>query len=87
MEIKEIREEIDSIDKELVALFLRRMDCSAKVAKYKRENGLPILDPKREEELLKRISAQAGAEFEQYAKKLYFTILELSREYQQKLNS
>ncbi len=77
-----MREEIDSIDKELVSLFIKRMNCSAEVAEYKREHGMPVLDASRERALLNKISELAGEDFEDYARTLYSTILSLSRSYQ-----
>ena len=48
MSLKPIRDEIDEIDKELVELFKRRMECSKKVARFKMENGMQIFNPERE---------------------------------------
>ena len=84
MELEEIRNEIDSIDNELVSLFIRRMNCSAKVAEYKKENNLPVLDASRERALMNKISELSGEEFEEYSRTLYSTILSLSRSYQHK---
>ncbi len=84
MKLEEIRNEIDSIDEELVSLFIRRMNCAEEVAKYKKENNLPILDASRERALLNKISDLAGEEFEEYTRTLYSTILSLSRSYQHK---
>ena len=84
MELKELRKNIDEIDRELVDLFVRRMSVSAEVAEYKREAGMPVLDPARERALLERISEMSGEEFERYARTLYSTILDLSRSYQHK---
>lgn len=83
MELKELRQQIDEIDRELVALFLRRMNCSAKIAEYKRNNKLPVLDSQREAALLERVSALSGEELSGYTAELYRAILSLSREYQQ----
>ena len=85
MELNQLRQEIDEIDRELVSLFIRRMNCSAGVAEYKREHGLPVLDASRERALLAKISELSGKEFEEYTAELYKTILSLSRDYQQKL--
>ena len=82
MELKELREQIDLVDRELVDLFLRRMNLSAEVAEYKRENHLPVLDPSRERALLEKISDLSGEEFESYTRTLYASILDLSRSYQ-----
>ena len=87
MELNEIRNEIDSIDKELVTLFIRRMNCSKDVAEYKKEHNLPILDASRERALLTKISELSGEEFEEYSRTLYSTILSLSRSYQHKASA
>ncbi len=84
MELNELRQQIDEIDRELVSLFIRRMNCSAGVAEYKREHGLPVLDASRERALLNKISEISGSEFEEYSRTLYSTILSLSRSYQHK---
>ena len=84
MELVKLREEIDQIDKELVALFLKRMNCASSVAEYKKQNDMPVFDPSRERALLNKISELSGEEFEGYSRTLYSTILELSRSYQHK---
>lgn len=84
MKLDEIRTEIDTIDRELVELFKRRMHCSAMVAEYKKENSLPILDASRERALLNKIFDLSGEEFEEYTRALYSTILDLSKSYQYK---
>ena len=87
MKLEEIRKEIDSIDKELVSLFIRRMNCASEVAQYKKQNNLPVLDASRERALLSKISELSGEEFEEYARTLYSTILSLSRSYQHKASN
>ncbi|MBQ9086587.1 MAG: prephenate dehydratase [Clostridia bacterium] len=84
MDLNELRKEIDIIDRELVPLFLRRMNVSAQVAEYKRENQMRVLDPSRERALLEKISQLSGEDFEEYSRILYSTILDLSRSYQYK---
>ena len=88
MELKELRDEIDGIDRQLVELFKKRMNVSAAVAEYKRQNGMAVLDASRERALLSRISELSGEEFEEYSRILYSTILDVSRSYQHsKLNT
>ena len=84
MELKDLREQIDGIDRELVSLFIQRMNVSAEVAEYKRQNNMRVLDPSRERALLQKISELSGEEFEEYTRTLYSTILDLSRSYQHK---
>ena len=48
-ELTEIRKEIDRIDREVLSLFQKRMECAAQVAEYKRGTGkaITILSEKR----------------------------------------
>ena len=82
MDIQELRGRIDKIDDELVALFLRRMEVSAQIGAYKKERGLPIFVPEREQEKLADVAAKAGPEMAGYVKRLYDAIFTLSRDYQ-----
>ena len=82
MDIKELREQIDNIDAQIVELFRARMDVSLGVAEYKRERNMAVYDPARERALFARIGEMAGEEMSGYAHSLYKTITELSRTYQ-----
>lgn len=85
MDLNDIRKEIDSVDAQLVELYKKRMQLSAEVAEYKKNNNMPILDSSRERALLAKISEMSGEEFEEYSRTLYSTILDLSRSYQHKI--
>lgn len=78
-----IREKINELDNKIIELWKERMDLCLSVAQYKKENNLPILDEKREKELLDRIGNLAGDELDSYARTLYETIMSVSRSYQQ----
>ena len=82
MDIKDLRENIDAIDREIVELFKKRMNVAAEVAEYKRENNMNVLDSSRERALLAKVAELSGKEFEDYTRTLYSTILDLSRSYQ-----
>ena len=86
MELKELRNQIDDIDDQLVKLFCQRMEVSAKVADYKKAHDLPILVPSREREILADVAEKAGPEMGNYARVLYSMLFELSRGYQSKRN-
>ncbi len=86
MDLNEIRNEIDKVDSQLVNLFVERMNLSAQVADYKKENKLPIYVPSRERQKLQEVATQAGNDMENYARVLYSMIFELSRSYQSKRN-
>lgn len=55
--LKEARETINRVDSEMARLFEERMDAVRKVAEYKAERGLPVLDPERERQVIERNSA------------------------------
>ena len=84
MELSELRQQIDGIDRQLVELFIKRMNVAAEVAEYKRECGMNVLDASRERALLAKVSELSGEDFEEYTRTLYATILDLSRSYQHK---
>ena len=84
MELSELRQQIDGIDRQLVELFIKRMNVAAEVAEYKRENGMNVLDASRERALLAKVSELSGEDFEEYTRTLYATVLDLSRSYQHK---
>ncbi len=83
--IEELRTEIDSIDNELVPLFVKRMGVAADIAALKKESGKAVLDPQRERELLAKVSELAGEDMESQARILYNLLLSLSRSYQSHL--
>ena len=85
MDISQLREQIDDIDDQLVALFGQRMAVAAQIADYKKENHLPILVPGREREKLADVAKKAGPEMANYTRVLYSMLFELSRSYQSKL--
>jgi chorismate mutase/prephenate dehydratase len=85
MNIEELRNEIDSIDKELSALFVKRMETAKLIAEYKRENSLPVYDRSREREILNKVTQNAPDDIEEYMRSLYVTVFNLSRSYQNKL--
>ena len=85
LNLDEIRAEISAINDEMLALFVKRMELSAQVAMYKKANGLPTLDRKREEAILQKVADNTGDEFRQYAIQLFRTMMDLSKEYQDTL--
>ena len=82
MKLEDIRKDIDAVDKELVPLLKKRMECSLKVAEIKAKEGLPIYHPQRETQILENV-AQEGGEFGSYIASVYREIMGVSREAQQ----
>lgn len=85
LNLDEIRGEISEINDEMLALFVRRMELSAQVAQYKKANGLPTLDRKREEAILQKVADSTSDEYRRYALKFFRDIMDLSKEYQETL--
>lgn len=86
MELDQLRQEIDAVDKRLVEDIKERMKVAAAIADYKREHGIPVMDSKREREVLHKIVEMAGDPMlSSYYKVLYSLLFELSRSYQNKL--
>ena len=86
MDINELRNEIDHVDEKLVALFVERMNLSAKIADYKKDHHLPIYVPSREREKLQTVAELAGENMSNYTRVLYSMLFELSRSYQNRRN-
>lgn len=80
MELSEVRQQLDGIDKELLELFVRRMKLIDVVADIKkRDTAKPLYDPVRERAILMKVRENAGAEYGNAAHQLFRTVLELSR--------
>lgn len=85
MDLSDYRAKIDSVDEQLIRLFSERMEIAAGIADYKRENGLPVLDPVRERKKLLEIYEKAPENMKNYTTPLYSLLFELSRSYQNRL--
>ena len=85
-EMDELRNQIEKIDASMIDLFEQRMEISAKVASYKKEHGLPILDKEREKILIERNTGKLkNSEFEVYYRDFFEGMLNVSKNYQHKL--
>lgn len=82
MDLKEIRSNIDKIDDRMTDLFVKRMELAAQVAEYKKDNDLPVLNEKRENEILVKVSDSVGPDLERYARCVYNTLFDVSRSWQ-----
>lgn len=80
MDLPELRKQLDTVDTELLELFLKRMSLIDMVADAKkRDPSRPLYDPAREREILMRIRENAGSKYGDSAHQLFRMILELSR--------
>ena len=79
MELQELREKIDRVDDELIRLYGERMELTRQVGRWKRENGIPVLDTERERNLLNRVGEKAGEENENGVRALFGFLMAQSR--------
>ncbi len=84
-ELKALRDQIDGVDKDLVALFARRMALTQQVGEYKVRAGVQVLDPKREQEVLDSKAELAPQGIQSECRTLFETIMALSRRQQRRL--
>lgn len=87
MAMDDYRKRINEIDEDIVKLYVERMETVKKIGEYKKENHLPVRDPVRERELLDKLSALCGEEYENNVHSLYSLILDISRSYQTRIAS
>lgn len=60
MEIKDYREEINKLDKQIVSLLEKRMDVASAIGLEKKKLGLPVFDGAREKERIETVKALAS---------------------------
>jgi len=82
MDLQDLRAQIDDTDDRILRLFKDRMDISREIARFKKENDLPVLDSVRERDKLASIGDKAGDELRSYAYMLFDLLFELSRSQQ-----
>ena len=79
------RTEIDAIDREIVALFERRMQVVVDVARIKKENGIAILDANREKEVITKVQSYLKDDtLKEELAEAYETLMKVSKDYQKK---
>lgn len=85
-DLNSLREEIDVIDRQLVALFEQRMAVTEQVGRYKLAHGVPVLDRGREEQVLAgKVALLENKALSEDVTDLFEAIMAISRRQQQKL--
>ena len=79
MDITSLRKEIDAVDEQIAALLTERMDISKRIAVWKKENGRPALDTRREREKLAALTGASREDMAQPLRVVYSLLFELSR--------
>ncbi len=86
MDLLELRDKIDVIDKQMVELYEQRMDICKQVAEYKIETGKKVFDRVREEEKIRKVKSYTTDEFYSRAvEELFEQIMSVSRKLQYQL--
>jgi len=84
-QLRELRDAIDQIDRELVELLAKRLRLVVSVGEYKRGHSLPIYDAERERDLLARVAHAAPSPLEPaMAQRIFQCIILESRELEQR---
>lgn len=79
-DLVKLRDQIDSIDDQIVKLFEERMVMAEGVAAYKRSVGKPVLDKEREKSKIAKVTAKTTNEFNrQGIESLFNQIMSISR--------
>lgn len=87
-ELEAARKEINRIDEKMAELFEARMNASAAIAEYKKNNGMSIRDREREKQLIdKNRGFIKSAEVESYYVRFIKDLINVSCEYQAQLMS
>ncbi len=83
MDLLQLRDEIDVIDKQIVELYEKRVNICKQVAEYKIENGKKVFDRVREEEKIRKVKAMTTSDFTSRAvEELFEQIMSVSRKLQ-----
>ncbi len=86
MDLLELREQIDAIDRQIVSLYEQRMEICGRVAEYKIETGKKVFDRQREMEKLDKVRSLTHNDFNSHGvEELFEQIMSMSRKLQYQL--
>lgn len=84
--LENARDIINEIDCQMASLFEKRMNAVKQVLEYKKENNLPIFDPIRESEVIKRnLKLIQNEDLKIYYQDYLEMLMEISKAYQEQL--
>ena len=83
-DMKKLREEIDRIDSQILKLYEERMGVCEQIGQYKKDNGIPAYDEKRENSKLDNVLASVTKKkYADGAAQLFLTLMQVSTEMQE----
>ena len=80
-----LRQQIDEVDRQIFDLIKTRLGIVRGVAEFKKEQGLPTNDKRREREILTRVTDFLGDDLGEYGRALYRTMFDVSKLYEAQL--
>lgn len=84
--LETLRQKIDTIDRELVALLEKRMDTVTKIGQVKKEGNQAVYDEKREQQILDKVAKLLKNKgYKETITDTYVDLMKHSREYQNKM--
>ena len=85
MELSEIRNEIDKLDKQIQNLFEERMLLCQDVARYKKAHNMPVFQAGREQQILDRVESNARDGLGLASRTMFANMMSISSQLQQKM--
>lgn len=82
MDLQNIREEINAMDKNIMQSLQKRLECSKQVAKEKQKTNASIFVETRENQVLATVTQGKPLEEQLYFSSIYRSIMKMSRHYQ-----
>ena len=87
-DLSDWRNEIDELDRQIVALLNRRANCVLSLAPLKRRQRIQVLDPDRENEVLRKLrAANAGPLPDELVEEIFSAVMAAMREIQKEAAS
>ena len=84
-DLEELRKQIDSIDADMIRLFEKRMETSEAVALFKKQHGISVDDPGREDEIIRRNSGKISRKWRGSYRRFQKYLFKLSKAHQKKV--
>ena len=81
MNIEELRNELASVDDQMLELFIRHLELTQLIGRIKAEEGKGLYDRKSEEELLEKVVANSPQDMQSYTLQLFREVMNLSKEH------
>ena len=82
-QLETLRQEIDSIDAQIFALFEQRLTVAKQIGAYKQEHGLSVLDSSREDAKKDQVKVSVSPELTPYALELLEVLMKAAKAVQE----